>query len=213
MELVTGQSLTHLIRKLRLRTESSPERQPVNSQMVAQLVIQAAEGLESAHQLGVVHRDIEPGNLLVDEAGKLWITDFGLAQLSDFAPLKMAGGALGNLAYMSPELALGEGPVDHRADIYSLGAVLYELLTLEPPISGGDRQEILRQIADKEPRPPRELNKTILPDLEAIILMAMAKDPGQRYQTSQELAADLRHFLENKPIKAKRPTVLKGSVN
>ena len=116
--------------------------------------VQAAEALEHAHQLGVVHRDIKPGNLLVDGRGNLWITDFGLAQFHSEGNLTMTGDLLGTIRYMSPEQASAQ-PLDHRTDIYSLGATLYELLTLEPAFGGSDRQELLRQIVQEEPRPPR----------------------------------------------------------
>ncbi len=176
---------------------------------VANLGVQAGEALEHAHSLGVVHRDIKPANLLVDVRGILWITDFGLARSQSQAGLTMTGDLLGTLRYMSPEQALAMRVlVDHRTDIYSLGASLYELLTLEPVFSGHDRQELLRQIAFEDPRPLRRLNKTIPPELETIVLKAMSKEPESRYSTAQELADDLRRFLEDKPIRAKRPTLV-----
>src|SRR5205807_4997437 len=113
---------------------------------------------EHAHQMGVVHRDVKPANLLVDVHANLWITDFGLAHCQASAGLTMTGDLLGTLRYMSPEQALANRVViDHRTDIYSLGASLYEMLTLEPAFAGHDRQELLRQIAFEEPRPPRRL--------------------------------------------------------
>ena len=176
---------------------------------VAQLGIQIAEALDHAHQQGVVHRDIKPSNLMVDAAGKPWITDFGLAHVEAGPSLTVSGDLLGTLRYMSPEQALAKRVViDHRSDIYSLGVTLYELLTLRPVFSGRDRRELLRQIAFDEPRPPRKLNKAIPTDLETIILKAMAKNPAERYATAQELADDLRRFLDVKPIRARRPTVL-----
>jgi hypothetical protein len=187
MQFIDGRSLDNFITELaeRIRT----------FRLLAQLFLQAAAALEHAHQLGIVHRDIEPGNLLVDEAGKLWLIDWGLAQSVDHAPLKLKVTAWGILRYMSPELALREGLVDQRADIYSLGAVLYELLTLQPAIRGESREEMFRAIASKEPVPPRKLNERIPPRLEAIVVKAMAKEPAQRYQTAQEMAAALNEFL------------------
>jgi serine/threonine protein kinase len=176
---------------------------------VAQLGVQAAEALEHAHEYGVVHRDIKPGNLLVDAHNHLWIADFGLAQFQTDAALTMTGDLLGTLRYMSPEQALAKrGLVDHRADIYSLGATLYELLTLEPIFDGPDRQELLRQIAFEEPRPPRRVNAAVPADLETIVLKAVAKGVEERYATARELAEDLRRFLETKPIQARRPTLV-----
>ena len=127
---------------------SSSTRGRAFFQTVARLGMQAAEALEHAHEQGVLHRDIKPSNLLVDGRGKLWITDFGLARLQGDAGLTMTGDLLGTLRYMSPEQALAKRVgIDHRTDIYSLGATLYELLTLEPAYAGRDRQEILRRIA------------------------------------------------------------------
>src|SRR5262245_33475879 len=119
----------------------------------------------------------------------------------------MTGDLVGTLRYMSPEQALAKhGLVDHRTDIYSLGVTLYELLTLEPVFPGRDRQELLRQIAFEEPRPPRRLNRAIPADLAVIVLKALEKDPVDRYQTALELADDLRRFLDDRSIRARRPT-------
>jgi tetratricopeptide (TPR) repeat protein len=176
---------------------------------VAHLGIQAAEALEHAHQLGVVHRDVKPGNLLVDGRGHLWVTDFGLAHCQSQAGLTMTGDLVGTLRYMSPEQALGQRvAVDHRTDVYSLGATLYELLALQPAFPGTDRQELLRQIAFEEPRSPRRVNRAVPVELETIVIKAMQKFPADRYATAQELADDLRRFVEDKPIRARRTTLV-----
>jgi serine/threonine protein kinase/tetratricopeptide (TPR) repeat protein len=176
---------------------------------VARMGVQAAEALEHAHGLGVIHRDIKPGNLLVDVRGNLWITDFGLAHIHGDTKLTMSGDLLGTIRYMSPEQALAKRvPIDHRTDIYSLGATLYELLVLEAAYKGRDRQEVLRRIAFEEPRPPRRTNKAIPAELETIVLKAMAKNPAERYATAQEMADDLERFLKDEPIKAKPPTLV-----
>src|SRR5262249_46237788 len=134
---------------------------------VARLGVQAAQALEHAHQLGVVHRDIKPGNLLLDVRGNLWVTDFGLARCQSKSSLQLSGDLVGTLRYMSPEQALAKHwLLDHRTDIYSLGATLYELLTLEPVFDGRDREEILGQIASKEPVPLTRRNKFIPVELE-----------------------------------------------
>jgi serine/threonine protein kinase len=176
---------------------------------VAELGIQAAEALEHAHQLGVLHRDIKPGNLLLDSQGKLWVTDFGLAQVQSDARLTLTGDLVGTLRYMSPEQAMAQRlVVDQRTDVYSLGATMYELLTLQPAFAGQDRQELLRQVAFDEPKPPRRVNKAIPAELETIVLKALEKYPTERYGSAGELAADLRRFLDDKPITARRPTVM-----
>ncbi|HEY1859114.1 MAG TPA: serine/threonine-protein kinase, partial [Gemmataceae bacterium] len=176
---------------------------------VATLGKQAAEALEHAHQLGVVHRDIKPANLLIDGRGHVWVADFGLARFQREGELTLSGDLLGTLRYMSPEQALAQrGLVDHRTDVYSLGATLYEMLTLHPVWEGTDRRELLRQIAWEDPRLPRRLNKDIPAEMETIILKALAKEPGERYATAQEFADDLQRFLDDKPVLAQRPNLL-----
>ena len=174
----------------------------------AELAVQAAQALHHAHQEGVVHRDVKPANLMVDAAGRLWITDFGLAQVHNDPRLTTTGALIGTLRYMSPEQASGDQVVDHRTDLYSLGATLYELLTLRAAFDGDDRGMLLQQITQDEPPPPRKLNPSIPPDLETIVGKAMAKNPAERYPTAQALADDLRRFLDDKPIRAKRPSLL-----
>jgi serine/threonine protein kinase/WD40 repeat protein len=173
----------------------------------ARLGIQAAEALQHAHDQGVLHRDIKPSNLLVDGAGQLYVTDFGLARIEADAGMTMTGDILGTLRYMAPEQALAKRVViDHRADIYSLGATLYELVTLQPAFEETDRSELLKQIAFEEPRPPRKVDPGVPAELESIILKAMNKAREDRYQTAEQLADDLRVFLEHRPIKARPPS-------
>jgi hypothetical protein len=163
--------------------------------------------LEHAHAVGVVHRDIKPANLLLDPRGQLWVTDFGLAQMTGDAGLTVTGELLGTLRYASPEQVLArQGVVDHRSDVYSLGATLYELLTLRPIFEGRDRNELLRQIADDEPHPPRSLHSSVPRELETVVLKALGKEASERYPTARELADDLERFLDNRPILARRPT-------
>lgn len=176
---------------------------------VADLGIQAAEGLHYAHEHGVVHRDVKPSNLLLTPDGHLWITDFGLALMQAQPNLTTPGDLLGTVRYMSPEQALAKRvPLDHRTDVYSLGATLYELLSLRPAFDGTDRQELLRQIAFDDPRPLRRIEPSVPHELETIVGKAMAKRPDDRYATAQELADDLRRFVEDKPIHAKPPTLV-----
>jgi eukaryotic-like serine/threonine-protein kinase len=171
----------------------------------ARLALQAAEALDHAHAQGILHRDIKPGNLMLDAAGRLWITDFGLAQIRGDDRLTLSGDVLGTLRYMSPEQALGRRVViDGRTDIYSLGVTLYELLTLQPAVDGRDRADILRRISEHEPAPPRRLNPAVPRDLETIISKATDKDLVARYATAGDLVMDLRRFLEDRPIRARR---------
>ncbi len=223
MQFVDGQSLAALIAELRrpsvqgalpaestvpvarLATERSVG-EPAHLDWVAELGRQAALALEHAHQTGIVHRDVKPGNLLLDPCGQLWVTDFGLAQMTGDTSLTATGELLGTLRYASPEQALGKrGVVDHRSDVYSLGATLYELLTLRPPFDGRDRNELLQQIAADEPPALRSIDPAIPTALETIVLKAVRKEPADRYPTAQELADDLQRFIERKPILARRP--------
>jgi eukaryotic-like serine/threonine-protein kinase len=189
-------------------TTEHDSKSPAFFRTVATLGVQAARGLEHAHQIGIIHRDIKPANLLVDARGNLWITDFGLAYSHNLAGLTMSGDLIGTLRYMSPEQALANrGTIDHRTDIYSLGVTLYEMLTLEPAFGGRDRQELLRQIAFEEPQAPRRRKEAIPAELETIVLKSLAKNPEERYATAQELADDLERFLRDEPIRANRPTL------
>jgi eukaryotic-like serine/threonine-protein kinase len=188
-----------------IRSTSSP----AYFRMVSQWGIQAAEALEHAHQFGVVHRDIKPGNLIVDTQGHLWITDFGLARCQSEAGLTVTGDLVGTFRYMSPEQALGRrAELNQGTDIYALGATLYELLTLEPVFAGNDRQEILQRIAFEDPRPPRRLRKEIPTELETILLKALEKQRDCRYATAGEMAEDLRRFLDDRPILARKPNII-----
>jgi eukaryotic-like serine/threonine-protein kinase len=176
---------------------------------VARLARQAALALEYAHANDVLHRDIKPSNLLIDDKGDLWVTDFGLARIRGGLDLTQTDEALGTPRYMSPEQALGRRtPVDGRTDIYSLGATLYEILTLATPFPGDDRLDLLRRIAQEEPTPPRRIDPRIPVELETIVLKAMAKVPADRYATAADLADDLGRFLEDRPIRARRPSAL-----
>ena len=143
---------------------------------------QVADALSNAHQHGILHRDIKPGNLLLDETGNIWITDFGLARLELGTTITSAGAVVGTLRYMSPEQAAGNSSiVDHRTDIYSLGVTLYEALTLQPAHAGNSRGELLQRIATSISPNPRSIDATIPVDLETIVLKAMQKEPGDRY--------------------------------
>jgi WD40 repeat protein/serine/threonine protein kinase len=174
---------------------------------VARVGVQAAEALAHAHAQGVVHRDIKPANLLIDTQGAVWIADFGLAKLEGSDDLTGEGEVPGTLRYMAPERFTGQA--DARSDLYSLGLTLYEMLTLRPAFSGGDRAALVKQILHTEPPRPRALDPPLPRDLETIVLKCIAKEPGQRYPSADALADDLRHFLAGEPVRA-RPVGLGG---
>lgn len=193
-EFVKGETL-----EARLQAERS-----LTWQEVSRTVAELAEALDYAHGQGVVHRDIKPSNVLIDPAGRPHIMDFGLARRdTGDATLTSDGRVVGTPAYMSPEQARGEShSVDARSDLYSLGVMLYELLTCERPFQG-NRRMLLLQVLEADPRPPRQLNDAIPRDLETICLKAMSRTPARRFQSGKELAEDLRRYLNSEPILAR----------
>ncbi|HEY3244718.1 MAG TPA: protein kinase [Phycisphaerae bacterium] len=172
---------------------------------IASKIADVADALHHAHQNGVTHRDIKPSNLLLSSDGRLSITDFGVARMLEEPGMTMSGEFVGTPAYMSPEqITAGRIPVDHRTDVYSLGATLYELLTLRPPFSADGRDRMLAMVLQKEPTPPRAVNSKVPRDLETICLKCLEKDPDRRYADAKELATDLRRFVNRFAIMAKR---------
>ena len=171
----------------------------------AQACAKLAEALHHAHELGVIHRDLKPGNIMVDVHGSPHVMDFGLAKReSGDGTVAITGQIIGTPAYMSPEQARGHGhSVDRRADIYSLGVILYELLTGDRPFRG-DREMLVFQILSDQPPSPRKLKRGIPRDLETICLKCLEKEPQKRYATAAELAVDLNRFLAGLPIQARR---------
>jgi tetratricopeptide (TPR) repeat protein len=172
---------------------------------VARIGYQAANALAYAHARKVIHRDVKPSNLLLDTAGVVWITDFGLAKTQDGA-LTTTGDIVGTLRYMAPERFDGDG--DERADVYGLGLTLYELLTLQPAFEARDRVRLIDRIKTDEPPRPRVMDTRIPRDLETIVLKAMQKEAARRYSSAEEMAEDLRRFLADEPIRARRTSGL-----
>jgi WD40 repeat protein/predicted Ser/Thr protein kinase len=198
LEFVEGRSFAELANK-----------QPLPARRAATYLKTIAEAVEHAHQRGVLHRDLKPSNILLDPLDQPRVTDFGLAKLvSQEAELTVTGQVLGSPNYMPPEQAAGKfsegGPA---SDVYSLGAILYELLTGRPPFQGDSLHSVLAQVQAAEPVPPRRLNPGIPPDLQTICLKCLQKEPARRYASARALANDLGCFLENKPILA-RPVPL-----
>jgi tetratricopeptide (TPR) repeat protein len=222
MEATVTQTVTELRPQ---QAERSPQDQATTSlsdtsaggrewfDTVAKLMADVADALHYAHGRGVIHRDIKPANLMLSREGHLSVTDFGLARLLEEPGMTVSGSLLGTPAYMSPEqIAAGRIKVDHRTDVYSLGVVLYEMLTLQRPFPGESREEILNGVLTQEPRSPRRINGWIPVDLETICLKAMEKEPDRRYRTAGELASDLRQYLQHGLIAARRAGLLLRTV-
>lgn len=177
---------------------------PPAYQAVLRIGIQAASALAAAHEDGIIHRDIKPSNLMLDKKGKLWITDFGLARRMTDHSLTATGDVMGTLRYMSPEQSKGQTAlVDGRSDVYSLGATLYELLALEPAMTGESSPAMLRAIEQQMPISLKQHRPDVPRDLITVIEKAMAKQREERYLTAQDLADDLTRVLEGRPTLAK----------
>jgi serine/threonine protein kinase len=223
MQFIPGQGLNEILAEWREEQAVAATRIPPGGapdcsrwQPIAEVGVQVAEALHYAHQHGTLHRDIKPANLLLDDQGTVWVTDFGLAKsIPSLLPtsaegnkgggLTNTGDIVGTLQYLAPE-GFG-GQIDARSDVYSLGLTLYELLTLAPPFSASNPAELLQQVSEQEPPPPRKVNPAIPRDLETIILKATAREPNHRYPTAGELAEDLKRFLGDRPIQARRATL------
>lgn len=184
----------------------SPLPQPGDWPAIARIGQAAARALQEAHDQGILHRDVKPANLLLDIRGHLWVTDFGLAKLIDRETLTATGDVMGTLHYMAPEALRGES--DARTDVYGLGMTLYELITLRLPFEESNPAMLIKQIAETDPPHPRMINPRIPRDLETIVLKAIAREPNRRYDSAQDLADDLDAFLKDRPIRARRLTVV-----
>ncbi len=185
---------------------SSMGRGRVYFRQVARWMADAADALHYAHGEGIIHRDIKPSNLILSIDGRLMIADFGLAKDVNEDSVTLTGSLLGTLRYMSPEQAMARRMrIDHRTDIYSLGATMYELLTMKPAIPGADDKEILGHIVTKDPISPRRIAPGVPRDLETICMKAMEKSPEARYDTARAFSEDLRRYINDLPVVAKQP--------
>jgi hypothetical protein len=195
MDYVEGRDLAAVARE-----------RPLSAEQAARCVFAIAGAMNHAHQHGILHRDLKPSNVLIDAQGQPRITDFGLAKrLEEDSSLTLSGQALGSPGYMPPEQASGRrGDAGIHSDVYSMGAVLYHLLTGRAPFWGGSVQETLSQVLHREPVPPRALNPGVPRDLETICLKCLEKDPPRRYATAQALADDLGRFLQGEAILARQ---------
>ncbi len=202
MEFVDGTTAEE-----RVRVGPLPERH------VAEIGHEVARALQVAHEHGVVHRDVKPGNLILTETGGVAITDFGLAREKGTGSMTESGSIVGTPMYMAPEQVLGERTaVGTRSDVYGLGATLYHLATGSPPFEGPTAQSVLKAVLETEPVRPRRLRGDLSPALEAIIMTAMAKEPARRYGTAQDLAEDLGRFLHGDKVRARRPGLTRRGV-
>jgi serine/threonine protein kinase len=171
---------------------------------VAEFIIAVAQAMQAAHDAGVIHRDLKPQNILIDEEGRPRITDFGLAKITGEESLSGRYGVLGTYYYMSPEQAMAKSiSIDHRADQFALGVVMYELLTLKRPFDGDTEQQVLSQITFDDPPAPRKVRSRIPADLSVICMKILQKNREHRYSEMDELAADLRRHLGSESILAK----------
>jgi TolB-like protein len=195
MKFVEGGQLDEVVR-----------RKPMSIRQAAELIAKVARTVHYAHEHGIVHRDIKPGNILLDAKGEPHLTDFGLARLVESeSSITRTLDVMGTPSYMAPEQAAGEITKLGRAtDVYGLGAVFYELLTAHPPFAGGTSYQTIRLLLDTEPRQPRLWNRKIDRDLSTICLKCLEKDPKRRYPSALALAEDLEHWLKHEPIRAHR---------
>ena len=186
--------------------DEAARRAPISIRQASELIAKVARTVHYAHKHGILHRDIKPGNILLDAKGEPLLTDFGLARLVETeSTVTRTMDVLGTPSYMAPEQAVGNNAaVSSATDIYGLGAVLYQLLTGHAPFAGGTTYETIKLLLDTEPRPPRLLNRKIDRDLSTICLKCLEKDPKRRYSSALALAEDLEHWLKHEPIRAHR---------
>ena len=189
--------------------DAIPKREPMPIRPAVELIAKVARTVHYAHEHGILHRDIKPGNILLDAKGEPHLTDFGLARLVESeSSVTQTLDVLGTPSYMAPEQAVGNNAaVSSATDVYGIGAVLYQLLTGHPPFAGGTTYETIKLLEDTEPRPPRLLNPKIDRDLSTICLKCLEKDPKRRYSSALALAEDLERWLKHEPIVARHTGV------
>ncbi len=212
MKLVEGGCLASCLEELRL---PGPDQKPRPSrgtllqkgERLAEVMATVARAIHHAHQRGILHRDLKPANILLDQDGRPMVTDFGLAKrVEQDIGLTQSQTVIGTASYMPPEQAQAKNELTTSADVYSLGAILYELLTGQPPFVGGNYFDTLLKVVEEAPLPPRQRNRNVPPELDAVCLKCLDKDPAKRYGSAQELAEELERWRAGDPVSLVRPT-------
>lgn len=214
MELMEGGSLEDILSSLRTLHLGAARIRGLDlfpgpgefEAKIARLLAMVADGLEELHNRGIVHRDLKPSNLLLDTRGRLVVGDLGLARHVDSRPVTRTGVILGTSQYLAPELTNSNGEGSEASDVFALGVTLYECLTLRPPFRGDTEEALFREIRDRDPDPPRSINRYVSKDLEAVCLMALKKGSHQRYASAAQMADDLRAAADGTPVRARLPS-------
>lgn len=205
MELIDGESLAECLQEFRLDPNADAIARRSQESCIAELIAKVARALDFAHRHGVLHRDLKPSNILIDEDGEPHLTDFGLAKLmgTEDNGLSLSNAVLGTPGYVAPEQASGSSNITVAADVYGLGATLYEMLAGQPPFMGSSAMSTMMQAIQQEAKSVRRLNPTVDRDLDTIAMRCLEREPQRRYASAGEVADELERFLRREPIRAR----------